>query len=902
MMKKLFLNGTALIMCLFLFAGAFAQEHTKTVQVTSSGTWNVPTMLGGNPITVTSVTFEAWGGGGAGGFTTGGHAITDMYVSGGGGGGAYGKKVIANPAAGESFTITVGAGGYNTADDDNSILCPFACYKNYRQADGGMSIVKRGSTTILEAMGGKTCAGVDNPVGANGGAATGEGDDHFAGGKGGNASDCTLAGRRSSGSGGGAAGPNGNGGDAENATCSANGGWKAGGTAGGGLAGVGGEGTSDHNDVLGGKPVGNPGLKYGGGGAGSKTYRAWHSGGAGAPGVVKITYTYTTLATQIVDIADASTNLCSGSDFDVALNITAEGFNVSEAIVTVGMVAQTGVSISGSLTPSYNSLDGKWHITGSASNSNSSTANFPITVTVESPNHESQDDATITLNIYAELNGGVIAKDQYVCEGQDYVSFTNETPATGGKDGHYQWYIADAYTGPYTEIPGATAATYTPTVPGAHFYRRAYIDECGTVYAVDRDFTNLTYLDAFNVNPFDPGKMNKTDVVFCPADATTGYTTTLTASPSSTSINPATYPYSHLYEIEWQKSTNNGSTWLNVGSEYYDVNPNYNVNIPAADLVPGTTIQYRYVVWLYVGLGGANCAPVPCNDVFTISVKNVPDYSSQLTPDTITLWYGACDTNITNMPKPILDPTPESITGPTCTEGTTLVPGDYTISWVITYDGCPRTYEQQLTVEYPKCGTLTDPLSTTDDAGNEYQTIRIGCDCWFAENLRTDTEGASYYDDDDANESFGMLYTWQAAVGVDNTEYPTKLGTTFIQGLCPDGWAIPSVAQYQTMFTAAGGNTSAVMSDDESTWLPGYAGTNASGFAAMGAGYYEGMQYQRQLGYTYFWTADLNPSNSTVAKVIELRCGCDELTCKEKNKADKLSVRCVKVEPKPVLD
>ena len=214
-------------------------------------------------------------------------------------------------------------------------------------------------------------------------------------------------------------------------------------------------------------------------------------------------------------------------------------------------------------------------------------------------------------------------------------------------------------------------------------------------------------------------------------------------------------------------------------------------------------------------------------------------------------------------------------------------------------DGCNTIVHLHLEVT-DNCSVVCETSVLHD--GYEYPIVKIGNDCWFAENLRTNAEGASYYDDDDANESFGKLYTWQAAVGVNNVEYPTKLGTNFIQGLCPDGWAIPSVAQYQTMFAAAGGNTSAVMSDDESTWLPGYAGTNASGFAAMGAGYYEGVQYQRQLGYTYFWTADLNSSNSTVAKVIELRCGCDELTCKEKNKEDKLSVRCVKVEPKPVLD
>ena len=199
-------------------------------------------------------------------------------------------------------------------------------------------------------------------------------------------------------------------------------------------------------------------------------------------------------------------------------------------------------------------------------------------------------------------------------------------------------------------------------------------------------------------------------------------------------------------------------------------------------------------------------------------------------------------------------------------------------------------------MEYPKCGTLEEPYIVKDLEGNEYNTIRIGCECWLAENLRTSAPNASYYNDDDANENFGRLYNWNDAIGDNNAVMETKLGTTYIEGVCPVGWAIPTVAQYNTMMSNVEG-VDAIKSDDQSTWLPGNAGTNAAGFAAMGAGYYEAMQYQRQLGYTYFWTADLNPSNNTVAKVMELRCGCDELTCTEKNKEAKVSVRCVKVEP-----
>ena len=340
------------------------------------------------------------------------------------------------------------------------------------------------------------------------------------------------------------------------------------------------------------------------------------------------------------------------------------------------------------------------------------------------------------------------------------------------------------------------------------------------------------------------------------------------------------------WNIYWQKSTDKGATWENLTGLVWET---YHVNLTPSDFSDGDDIWYRAALKIN------DCDSVPSNDIYKLHVKEVPDYTEQFEDVEITLWYGACDTSIVELVPPELTPTPASITRAD-NYGNRLAPGEYVLVWSVIADDCniPVEYNQNVKVEFPECGTLEVPMTVTDADGKEYQTIRIGCDCWFAENLRTNAPDAAYYDDDDANEAFGKLYTWADAVGVNNEEHSTMLGTTFIQGICPEGWAIPSVAQYNTMLAKAGG-AQAIMSDEESAWLPGYAGTNTSGFGAMGAGYYESLQYQRQLGYTYFWTSDLNVNNSNVAKVMELRCGCDEFTCKEKSKEDKVSVRCVRV-------
>lgn len=894
-MKKLFLNGTALIMCLFLFAGLSAQTSKKAVQVKNDGTWEVPTTLDGKVITVTSVTFEAWGGGGAGGFATGGHSITDLQVSGGGGGGAYGKTVINDPVAGEVFTITVGAGGYNTADDDNSVLCPYACYKNYRQADGGTSTVKRGSTTILEAMGGKTCAGVDNLTGAAGGANTGAGDLHYAGGKGGDASDCTLAGRRSSGSGGGAAGPNGNGGAAENATCSANGGWKAGGTAGGSLAGRGGEGTSDHNDVLGGKPVGNPGINYGGGGAGSKTYRAWHSGGNGAPGIVLVTYTYTSTE-SIIDVDDASASFCSGAAISIPLNVTLT--NVDAADVTVESISTSDLA---NEAITYDAGEGKFFFTADAyTNTTTATKTFTLTCKLKDNTTVESNEFTVTVNVYGKLDGGVIAENQLVCHEMSIQQLTSVQDATGGSgNGSYKWIrwdeidVTNGVIGWGAEtwsdfIEGANAPTYLPTLQGTHFYARAFDDsECGIVYALGEN--NHNYLQVTTVDPLSFNESYSSEDTICSNES---YSKTIGMGFESP-VGPTGgyFGYGDInltWHIYYQKSTDKGATWENLTGLVWDV---YNVSLTPSDFSAGDDIWYRAALKIN------DCDSVPSNAIYKIHVKEIPDYTGQFPDVNITLWYGACDTSIAALVPPVLTPTPASITRADA-YGDRLTPGEYELRWSVIADNCniPVEYTQNVKVEYPACGTLTDPLPMTDNEGNEYQTIRIGCECWMAENLRTNAPDAVYYDEDPANEQFGKLYTWADAVGCNETPKETMSGATYVQGILPDEWSVPTMAQYSKLLEYF--NTEQLKSDEEGSWLPDHLGTNESGFNLKAGGYYD-VTFQRLLGYADFWVVGVTSSNPDKAPAAEFRYDCDgTINCIFVSKTAKLSVRGVRVSPK----
>ncbi len=890
--KHLFQNGLALFVCLFLFAGAvFAQTQTEVVQVKNDGTWTVP-----SDVNVTSVTFEAWGGGGAGGYAYSTNSL--IRATGGGGGGAYAKVTVDNPTANEVFNITVGKGGHATGSYTETPDI----------SDGGNSVVTRGGNEILKAVGGKTVTGYKNGDGGMGGSKDAcIGTVKYSGGNGADACPGLLGAWSTSGGGGGGAGTSANGGNGgtEEVFCvictyctqynveS---------------AGAGGAGNPNGNGGVGKKTrifsgdgwvniQGGNGQNYGGGGGGSISGHISAgdaNGGQGGDGIVIITYTY---SVQSITVEDAEEYLCSNAtgytSYNIPLNIQTSGFQVKDAnpnnIGYDNIVAETGLDYT-TPTISYNQDLATWYISGQFRNNTNNTLTLTIPATALAPSGTVWDEYTVTIHAYGKLDGGLIQKNQYLCYQQEVSQLVNVVSATGGKNSAnptYQWSYSNTYNGTYTDIDGATNEYYTPTQTGGQlYYKRAVVDECGTAYAHDNDYQLDNYVEILNPNPMNPGMIEEESPTICGNEP---FNETI-YSHFSGAIPEGSYGIN----IYWQRKVNDGD-WEYISGA---VSTGYVVGLTPGDglMVPGNVIQYRYMVSLMEGY--ATCERIPSNNVYTVRVGGLTDYTGQFPDKTITLWYGACDTSIANLTAPVLDPTPVSITRVDNIDRVGVEPGEYTITWSVVADDCggAMEYNQTVKVEYPKCGTLEEPYIVKDLEGNEYNTIRIGCECWLAENLRTSAPNASYYNDDDANENFGRLYNWNDAIGDNNAVMETKLGTTYIEGVCPVGWAIPTVAQYNTMMSNVEG-VDAIKSDDQSTWLPGNAGTNAAGFAAMGAGYYEAMQYQRQLGYTYFWTADLNESNSTVAKVMELRCGCDELTCTEKSKEAKVSVRCVKVEP-----
>jgi uncharacterized protein (TIGR02145 family) len=100
------------------------------------------------------------------------------------------------------------------------------------------------------------------------------------------------------------------------------------------------------------------------------------------------------------------------------------------------------------------------------------------------------------------------------------------------------------------------------------------------------------------------------------------------------------------------------------------------------------------------------------------------------------------------------------------------------------------------------------------------------------------TTGAwCYYNNDPTNNAvYGKLYNWYAVAGIHDTDpsTPNKI-------LAPQGWHVPSDAEWTTLTTFLGGESVAggkMKSTGTSLWLsPNTAATNESGFSGLPGGY-----------------------------------------------------------------
>ena len=221
------------------------------------------------------------------------------------------------------------------------------------------------------------------------------------------------------------------------------------------------------------------------------------------------------------------------------------------------------------------------------------------------------------------------------------------------------------------------------------------------------------------------------------------------------------------------------------------------------------------------------------------------------------------------------------------------------------------------------CGDLLDYQ------GYEYETVQIGEQCWFAENLRSNnyrngddipsglgesewtnsTIGAvSVYGEEGSScsasspagnacdelfslDEFGRLYNWYA---VDDH-----------RGLCPASWKVPTNSDWMTLELQLGispleienggwrGEQEAQLIKDSEGWYDGGSGTNSTGMTIKPAGIRNADGGFITAGqWAMLWSSSTTPENSAINRFLSSTQ--DRIALDVNDKRFGFSVRCIK--------
>ena len=150
----------------------------------------------------------------------------------------------------------------------------------------------------------------------------------------------------------------------------------------------------------------------------------------------------------------------------------------------------------------------------------------------------------------------------------------------------------------------------------------------------------------------------------------------------------------------------------------------------------------------------------------------------------------------------------------------------------------------------------------------------------MAENLNFETDSSYCYNDSAKYCSkYGRLYAWTAAMTA-----------------CPSGWRLPTEEEFETLFSAVGGYSTAGKMLKSATGWTAYSGiTNEDAFAfsALPAGYRYGDGYYYNEGINaYFWSSSEYLSNDAYRMLLHYYDDDASLYYSDKNLG--FSVRCLK--------
>lgn len=590
---------------------------------------------------------------------------------------------------------------------------------------------------------------------------------------------------------------------------------------------------------------------------------------------------------------------------------------------------------------------------GTLYNQQASAQNITVTVTVKDACNNPQTK-TVTVTIPANtLNPTISASATCICLGG-----TATFSATEGYSS-YSWSTESTNAG----MPATTntsSITVTPTGAGEMSYTVTVSGDNGCSKNLSATLT-VKPLPTISANPSTQDITYGDNIAPVQITAPTGATVTTTTLPdgltyassaiSGKPTNVGNYTITATATVE--DCTASTPITINVGKKNLTVTYT-GTEAANTKVYDGTPLTLSYDKLTFTGLesGDAFTAGVITTDGYKVGtyVCNAGSFErmmadgvavpSGFAPASVTSKYNVqfnVTLTITKRPLEITansatagtDATPLTDPGWTYTNGTSLAPTDQAVvvvtgsqstigsspnvvgDVVITHTSDNETVTDcydiakvngTLTVTAPPCPTEPCP-TTLDYAGYTYPVVEINGRCWLAENLRAEIGEAVPYDGKAANkEKFGLLYSWTDALNGHATKETDPCNVDFVQGACPQGWALPSAADFDALLAFAH-SIEGIRSDNSMYWFPQYLGTNATGFDERGGGLFTSSlnRFEELKSAAYFWTSEaiLNPDayNEGMALAFVDEYYCDKFIQKILPQSNKLSVRCIRTTP-----
>lgn len=188
-----------------------------------------------------------------------------------------------------------------------------------------------------------------------------------------------------------------------------------------------------------------------------------------------------------------------------------------------------------------------------------------------------------------------------------------------------------------------------------------------------------------------------------------------------------------------------------------------------------------------------------------------------------------------------------------------------------------------------------DNCGTINYGGITYETVQIGEQCWMKENLNYQTSNSWCHNNNPDNcDTYGRLYIWHAIMNGESSSNQIPSG---VQGICPDGWHVPSDAEWDLLVDFLGGESTAggkMKQPGTSLWdSPNTGARNSSGYSALPSGTRSSSGIFDYLGrHGIFWSSTESFGNTAWDR--RLKYHSSEMERAVSLKGNGFSVRCVK--------